>query len=96
MFHNIYHMYPDIKIMENIESTNKPTSNQAQDTPTTEYPLENLNQFLLIPLMYNYDHLWFGIAMHLYFTQMVYGNVLFAHKSGGNFQGYVAVKLVIV
>ena len=42
IFHNIYHTYHEIKILDKFGSTKKSTSNQPQGTLTTESPLGGL------------------------------------------------------
>ena len=42
MFHKVYHMYCDIKNIEEFGSTNKPTFYQLQDTPTNESTSVNM------------------------------------------------------
>ena len=42
MFHNIYHMYIEIKILDKVESINKCNYSQPQDKHTTEYLLDDM------------------------------------------------------
>ena len=42
MFHNIYHIYHEINIMDKLGSAKTITSDQPQGTPTTESPLGDL------------------------------------------------------
>ena len=84
MFQNAYHVYHGIEIPENVNSTNKPTSNQPQDKPTTESTLDNMITFT----SELYDLQLWTIAMSFSLNQMGSGDSFFACTSVEIIQGY--------